>query len=321
MLRCCLSLSLSLISSSSSLEHFSTWRAFRLVGCMTRLTPATSTTALLTTPISTSSTFTPSTWSTRTSSVHVTSVVSAITVVIISSAISLPVTVAAIALAAPSLSVAFWSTWSTTTSSHATGWGASHTTPPAHRAHRTHVVWLGSSLLYIYFLSGDGLFRSFQQFVHNLLGVERDEAKPFTLIFLLVERHLYLYNVAKLTEKYFDFLIAYFRREATNKNFPVASLRLLRVDFFVVDDMIPGRYDLLDGIGVLVDDKGEASRPACVGIRLHIDAFYIAVSTEVFFKILCHRRAHFGYCYCCFRWYLRWLWRKYLRLWLRYFDQ
>uniref|UniRef100_A0A2M4B5F1 Putative secreted protein n=1 Tax=Anopheles triannulatus TaxID=58253 RepID=A0A2M4B5F1_9DIPT len=133
-------------------------------------------------------------------------------IVTVSSAISLSITVASVALTAPSLSVAFWTTWSATTSSHATWWRAAHTTTPAHRTHGTHVVWLGRCLLYIYFLSRDGLFRCFQQFVHNLLGVECDEAKSFTLVLLLVERHLYLYNVAKLSEKYFDFLIAYFRR-------------------------------------------------------------------------------------------------------------
>uniref|UniRef100_A0A2M3YZN1 Uncharacterized protein n=1 Tax=Anopheles braziliensis TaxID=58242 RepID=A0A2M3YZN1_9DIPT len=254
---------------------------------MARLAPTTSATTLFTTSVATSTTFTPSTWSTtRPSSVHVTSVVSAITVVIISSAVSLSVTIASVALTTPSLSVAFRTTWSATTSSHATGWGATHTPTPTHRTHGTHVVWLWRCLLHIHFLSGDRLFRGFQQFVHNLLGVERDEAKPFALVLLFVERHLYLYNVAKLSEEYFNFFIAYLRRKTTNKNFPVTSLRLLGIDLFVVDDMITGRHDLLDRIGVFINDKGEASRPARVWIRLHIDAFYVAVSTEVFFKIL-----------------------------------
>lgn len=189
-------------------------------------------------------------------------------------------------LVAPALSVAFGSSRSPASTSHTASWRAPHATAAAHRATHVHVVGLGSGLLDVHLLAGDGLLWRLEQFVHHLLRVEGDEAEALALVLLLVEWHLDFDDVAKLSEEGLDLLIADLGGQSTDEDLAVAGLGLLGVDLLVVDNMVAGGHDLVDRIGALVHDEGESSRAARVGVCLDVYALDLTVLAEVFLQFL-----------------------------------
>lgn len=209
--------------------------------------------------------------------------------IIVTVSISALVAVAATSvspLVAPALSVAFGSSRSPASTSHTAPWRAPHATAAAHRATHVHVVGLGSGLLDVHLLAGDGLLWRLEQFVHHLFGVEGDETEALALVLLLVEWHLDFDDVAKLSEEGLDLLIADLGGQSTDEDLAVAGLGLLGVDLLVVDNMVAGGHDLVDRIGALVHDEGESSRAARVGVCLDVYALDLTVLAEVFLQFL-----------------------------------
>jgi hypothetical protein len=93
--------------------------------------------------------------------------------------------------------------------------------------------------------------------------------------------------VSELSKVRLDLIVADFGNQSTDEDLSSACLGLLGVNLLVVNDVITGSDNFVDGIGDLVDDEGEASRTSSGGICLNVDALNLSVLSEVIAKFLC----------------------------------
>lgn len=96
-----------------------------------------------------------------------------------------------------------------------------------------------------------------------------------------------MHYVSELSEECFDFVVADFGGESTDEDFAMTSLRLFRIDFLVVDDVLGDSCDFIDGFSGAVYDECEATGAASLWIGFHIYAFNITVLSEMFAQFLC----------------------------------
>jgi hypothetical protein len=92
--------------------------------------------------------------------------------------------------------------------------------------------------------------------------------------------------VAELTEVSLNFVIADLGDESSNEDLSGASLGFLGVNLLVVDDVITGSDNLVDGVGCLVDDESESARAPSGWVCLDVDALNFSVLAEVIAEFL-----------------------------------
>lgn len=135
-----------------------------------------------------------------------------------------------------------------------------------------HIVRFWCCLLHIDLFAGDDLLWSFQQFIDHLFRIECDETEAFALILLFVKWHFNFNDlngcklsvkndvkrwthleasigrayISKLSEECFDFIVADFCGESTDKDFAMACFGLFRIHFLVVDDVLAHRCHFID---------------------------------------------------------------------------
>lgn len=92
--------------------------------------------------------------------------------------------------------------------------------------------------------------------------------------------------VSELSEVSLDLIVADFRDQSSDEDLSGACLGLLWVDLLVVDDVITGSDNLVNGVGDLVDDECEPTRATGGGVCLDVDALNLSVLAEVIAELL-----------------------------------
>lgn len=94
-------------------------------------------------------------------------------------------------------------------------------------------------------------------------------------------------HVSVLREISFNFFIADFGDKSSDEDLSSACLCLLWIDLFVVNNVIAGGDDFINGIGRLVDDESKATGSSSCWIGLDIDALNFTILAEVIAELLC----------------------------------
>lgn len=90
-----------------------------------------------------------------------------------------------------------------------------------------------------------------------------------------------------MSEEGLNLVVADLWSQTAHENLAVASLGFLGVHLLVVDDVVSGNDDLVDGICLVVDDECEATGASGGGVGLDIYALNVAILTEVIAQLLC----------------------------------
>lgn len=194
-----------------------------------------------------------------------------VTITTISSIAAVPSLIVSIATLVPALSPASAASPHASSSSHTSTHASSH-----------HGIRLWCGFLYINIMTIDCLFWGLEKVCDHRLLIEGDETESFALALLFVEWHLHFNNVTKLIEEVFDVIIRKFWFKATNKDFAMASLCLLWINFFAIYDVITRLNNLINSFSYTKDDKCKASGTASVWVCFNINAFNVSIFAEVF---------------------------------------
>jgi hypothetical protein len=104
---------------------------------------------------------------------------------------------------------------------------------------------------------------------------------------LIGDKWLKWTHVAKLAKVSLNLIVTDFWSQSSDEDFSSASLRFLRINLLVVDDVITSCDDLVNGVSDLVDDEGESTWTTSGGVRLHVDALDLSVLSKVIAELLC----------------------------------